>query len=243
MKKNKNKNKKKNQKQNENKNKIENENKNINKEINENTKEEILEKEVEVEVKENVEQEQEKLKEQKQQKEENKNEILEGNKNIAVYGKNKVDSEYFFLKEIINFKNLKENKGKVIGIVDKDFNYIKNFNVEETLDYVLELLSYNFGKIVDNVDGVMEEMGLNNIRKIKMKNLSNKSLRMVSIASNVILMPEYLFVYNDLNLNGEEREEELKILRSLSKKYNFKLIYLSMDKEEILKEEKIIEVK
>lgn len=225
MKKNKNKNKKKNQKQNENKNKIENENKNINKEVNESTKEEILEKEVEVKEK------------------ENQNEILEGNKNIAVYGKNKVDSEYFFLKEIIKFKNLKENKGKVIGIVDKDFNYIKNFNVEETLDYVLELLSYNFGKIVDNVDGVMEEMGLNNIRKIKMKNLSNKSLRMVSIASNVILMPEYLFVYNDLNLNGEEREEELKILRSLSKKYNFKLIYLSIDKEEILKEEKIIEVK
>lgn len=226
MKKNKNKNKKKNQKQ------------NVNKIENENTKEEILEKEVKV--KENIEQEQEKP---KQQKEENKNEILEGNKNIAIYGKNKVDSEYFFLKEIIKFKNLKENKGKIIGIVDKDFNYIKNFNVEETLDYVLELLSYNFGKIVDNVDGVMEEMGLNNIRKIKMKNLSNKSLRMVSIASNVILMPEYLFVYNDLNLNGEEREEELKILRSLSKKYNFKLIYLSMDKEEILEEEKIIEVK
>lgn len=208
----------------------ENKEKNIENKLEEITKDEI--KDIKETKKENV------IEEEK--KEEN---IYEGKENIAVYGKNKKDNDYFFLKEIVNFKNKKENKDKIIAIVDEDFCYMPRFNVEETLDYVLELLSVNFGKIVDNVDGVIDFMGLESVRKIKLSKLSNYTLRMINIASNVILKPDVMFVYDDRNLSLNEREEEMKTLRKLSKEYDFKLIYLSMNKDEILKDEKIIEVK
>lgn len=208
----------------------ENKEKNMENKVEEITKDEI--KDIKEIKKENV------IKEE--QKEEN---IYEEKENIAVYGKNKKDNDFFFLKEIINFKNKKENKDKTIAIVDEDFFYMPKFNVEETLDYVLELLFVNFGKIVDDVDDVIDFMGLDNVRKTRLAKLSKYTLRMINIASNVILKPDIMFVYDDIELSLNEREEEIKMLRNLSKKYNFKLIYLSMNKDEILENEKIIEVK
>lgn len=164
------------------------------------------------------------------------------NKNTAVFGKNYKDSENFFMKTIINYKAKSENKDKVIAIVDNDFHYIDSFTVEESLDYILEILSVNFGKIVDDVDSVIEFMDLENIRKTKLKKLSPFTIRKINIASSVILKPEILFVYLDLNLDKDEREEELKMLRKLSKKFNFKLVYLTNNKDEILNDEEVIEV-
>lgn len=164
------------------------------------------------------------------------------NKNTAIFGKNYKDSENFFMKTIINYKAHYENKDKLIAIVDNDFKYIDSFTVEESLDYILELLSVNFGKIVDDVDSVMDFMDLESVRKTKLKKLSPFTIRKINIASSVILKPEILFVYLDLNLNKEERKEELKILRDLSKKFNFKLVYLTNNKDEILNDEEVIEV-
>lgn len=166
----------------------------------------------------------------------------EFNKNTAVFGKNYKDSENFFMKTIINYKAKSENKDKVIAIVDNDFKYIDSFTVEESLDYILEILSVNFGKIVDDVDSVMDFMDLESVRKTKIKKLSPFTIRKINIASSVILKPEILFVYLDLNLNKEEREDELKMLRELSKKFNFKLVYLTNNKDEILNDEEVIEV-
>lgn len=167
----------------------------------------------------------------------------ESEKNIAVYGENYKENNNFFLKNIVEFKNSKENKDKVIAVVENDFYFIKNFNVEETLDYILELLSVNFSKIVDDVDSVISFMGLENVRKVKMKKLSESTLRKVNIASNIILKPDVLFVYENINLNKEEREEDLKNLRKLASRFNFKLIYLTSNKSEIKETEEIIEVK
>lgn len=167
---------------------------------------------------------------------------LKFNKNTAVFGKNYKDSENFFMKTIINYKAHYENKDKVIAIIDNDFKYIDSFTVEESLDYILEILSVNFGKIVDDVDSVMDFMDLESVRKTKLKKLSPFTIRKINIASSVILKPEILFVYLDLNLDKEEREDELKCLRKLSKKFNFKLVYLTNNKDEILNDEEVIEV-
>lgn len=226
----------------------ENSEKNIEKDIKKENEEKI-EKTEEIKEKEN-----EKVKDEiKEAKENVKAEIKEEEivgedldpkftKNTAVFGKNYKDSENFFMKTIINYKAKSENKDKVIAIVDNDFKYIDSFTVEESLDYILEILSVNFGKIVDDVDSVMDFMDLESVRKTKLKKLSPFTIRKINIASSVILKPEILFVYLDLNLNKEEREDELKILRELSKKFNFKLVYLTNNKDEILNDEEVIEV-
>lgn len=234
--------------------KEENSKKNIEKENKDKTEKDIKKEEIE-----NSEENVEETKEEKQKDEikeagekvkaEIKEEEIVGedlslkfNKNTAVFGKNYKDSENFFMKTIINYKGNYENKDKVIAIVDNDFKYIDSFTVEESLDYILELLSVNFGKIVDDVDSVMDFMDLESVRKTKLKKLSPFTIRKINIASSVILKPEILFVYLDLNLNKEEREDELKILRKLSKKFNFKLVYLTNNKDEILNDEEVIEV-
>lgn len=229
------KNEEKNKNKNENKNKNKNENKIEEKELDKKVNDKNLELEVE-------------NKKEIETKEENnidmeENIFGEGNENIAVFGPNIKDNNYFFKKAIINFKENEDNKGENFSIVDPNINYMKSFTVEEALDYTLELLSMNYGDVVERVDSVISKMEIEDLRKLKMKNLSNFALRKVAIANALILKPDYLFVYNDLDLNEEERKLELKLLRKLSKELEFKLIYLTTNKEEILDNEKIVEVK
>ena len=241
MKNKKNKNKKdiKNEEKNKNKNENKTENKNENKVNEKELDKKVNNKNLELEVE---------NKKEIETKEENsidmeENILGEGNENIAVFGPNIKDNNYFFEKAIINFKKNEDNKGERFNIVESKFNYIKNFTVEETLDYTLELLSMNYGDVVENVDSIISKMEIEDLRKLKMKNLSNFALRKVAIANALILKPDYLFVYNDLDLNEEERKLELKLLRKLSKELEFKLIYLTTNKDEILDSEKIVEVK
>lgn len=216
------------------KNKENKENKNIEKDLKNDIKEKDTKKENKVEIK---------KAEVKNVEENNENIFGEGNKNIAVYGPNMKDNNYFFEKAIINFKKNEDNKGERFNIVESKFNYIKNFTVEETLDYTLELLSMNYGDVVENVDSIISKMEIEDLRKMKMKSLSDFTLRKVNIANALTLNPDYLFVYNDLNLTNEERKLELALLRKLSKELEFKLIYLTTNKDEILDSEKIVEVK
>ncbi len=216
------------------KNKVNKENKNIEKDLKNDIKEKDTKKENKVEIK---------KAEVKNVEENNENIFGEGNKNIAVYGPNMKDNNYFFEKAIINFKKNEDNKCERFNIVESKFNYIKNFTVEETLDYTLELLSMNYGDVVENVDSIISKMEIEDLRKMKMKSLSDFTLRKVNIANALTLNPDYLFVYNDLNLTNEERKLELALLRKLSKELEFKLIYLTTNKDEILDSEKIVEVK
>lgn len=140
--------------------------------------------------------------------------------NIIVDGhKEKLDINILSSKEILKYRS--EN----IVYVTQDFKVFENFTVEDNLNLVSEIT----GKKED-VNKVLEEVGLKNKRKSLVKNLSGGEKQRVVIAramllgGNIILCDE-----PTASLNYNLAEDIIKLIIKFHKKSNSTLIVVTHD--------------
>lgn len=114
---------------------------------------------------------------------------------------------------------------KNIGYIFQDFKLIEDMTVEDNLD----LLKIEKIACID-IDDILEQVGLKNKRKTKIKKLSGGEKQRVAIARALIKSPKIILADEPTgSLNYEKGLEIMELLIEFHKKSNHVMIFVTHD--------------
>ena len=112
-----------------------------------------------------------------------------------------------------------------IGYIFQDFKLIEDMTVEDNLN----LLKVEKIKCID-IDKILDQVGLKNKRKVKVKKLSGGEKQRVAIARSLIKSPKIILADEPTgSLNYEKGLEIMELLREFHKKSNHVMIFVTHD--------------
>ena len=114
---------------------------------------------------------------------------------------------------------------KNIGYIFQDFKLMEDMTVEDNLN----LLKIEKIDCID-IDNILEQVGLKNKRKIKVKKLSGGEKQRVAIARSLIKSPKIILADEPTgSLNYEKGIEIMELLDKFHKKSNHVMIFVTHD--------------
>ncbi|MBR4110153.1 MAG: ABC transporter ATP-binding protein [Clostridia bacterium] len=114
---------------------------------------------------------------------------------------------------------------KNIGYIFQDFKLMEDMTVEDNLN----LLKIEKIDCID-IDNILEQVGLKNKRKIKVKKLSGGEKQRVAIARSLIKSPKIILADEPTgSLNYEKGIEIIELLDKFHKKSNHVMIFVTHD--------------
>ena len=114
---------------------------------------------------------------------------------------------------------------KNIGYIFQDFKLMEDMTVEDNLN----LLKIEKIDCID-IDNILEQVGLKNKRKIKVKKLSGGEKQRVAIARSLIKSPKIILADEPTgSLNYEKEIEIIELLDKFHKKSNHVMIFVTHD--------------
>ena len=114
---------------------------------------------------------------------------------------------------------------KNIGYIFQDFKLMEEMTVEDNLN----LLKIEKIDCID-IDNILEQVGLKNKRKIKVKKLSGGEKQRVAIARSLIKSPKIILADEPTgSLNYEKGIEIMELLDKFHKKSNHVMIFVTHD--------------
>ena len=114
---------------------------------------------------------------------------------------------------------------KNIGYIFQDFKLMEEMTVEDNLD----LLKIEKIESID-IDNILEQVGLKNKRKVKVKKLSGGEKQRVAIARALMKSPKIILADEPTgSLNYEKGIEIMELLNKSHKKSNHVMIYVTHD--------------
>ncbi len=140
----------------------------------------------------------------------------------------------------INGKNISEFSQKkydsyrntYVGFIFQEFNILEQYNVYENIELALRLQNQKGEK--ENIDHLLNQLGLNNLGDRKINELSGGQKQRVAIARALIKKPKIILADEPTgNLDKSSGEQIFDILKEISK--NQLVVVVSHDKESALK--------
>lgn len=114
---------------------------------------------------------------------------------------------------------------KNIGYIFQDFKLIEDMSVEDNLN-LLKIEKINY---ID-IDSLLDQVGLKNKKKVKVKKLSGGEKQRVAIARALIKSPKIILADEPTgNLDYEKGLEIMELLRKFHKKSNHVMIFVTHD--------------
>ena len=133
-------------------------------------------------------------------------------------------------KNINNFNNKQYDsyRNTYIGFVFQEFNVLEQYNVYENIELALRL--QNKKNYKDNINNLLEKLGLSNLGNRKINELSGGQKQRVAIARALIKKPKIILADEPTgNLDKNSSEQIFNILKEISK--NQLVIIVSHDME------------
>lgn len=129
--------------------------------------------------------------------------------------------------EITNLSQKQKDNFRLnnIGYIFQDFKLIEDMTVEDNL----KLLEIEKIKCID-IEQILEQVGLKNKRKVKVKKLSGGEKQRVAIARSLIKSPKIILADEPTgSLNYEKGLEIMELLSKFHKKSNNVMIFVTHD--------------
>lgn len=133
----------------------------------------------------------------------------------------------------LDLLNDRDKIRKIINISPQESAVAKNLTVRENLELIADL--YNIENKAENVDNLIDELGLREKEKVLCKKLSGGQMRRLSIALAIITSPKILFLDEPtLGLDVKARKTLWDIVKTLKKKMTIILTTHYLEEVEFL---------